>query len=302
MSSNEKIYNIEEIFALNQTDKILKSKAKEIDKNFYHYTKLNAVDDILFGDENNNKFFFVRNIDSMNDVDEKELHKKNAKKIHSFCTCCTKYEKIPLWYLYSGISGKGARIGFTPGKMIKFLNSITCVYPVNDNKVDYVHPLKIEKDFELKCGWVYYLMGGNTHVIHKNKLYKIEIPKRKILENNFFVKKYPWKYECEFRIVFLNKTNEVFEKIAIPIPENIIPTLEIMSGPENKFTEKDKIQYISYGIKREKIKDSDLKIKMDLFKNNKNNIISEIDDWCDDENCLEVCKYIKSKNKCKKSL
>jgi hypothetical protein len=106
----------------NQTNDILKRSAQEIGKKFYHHTTKESVFNILRPDEKGNRFFFLRNILEMNDRDESKLHKTNGKKIHSFCTCCTKYEKIPLWYMYSGICGDGARIGITPGKMLNFIN------------------------------------------------------------------------------------------------------------------------------------------------------------------------------------
>ena len=160
----EKIHSAQELLLQQQTVGVLNSKAKDIGQNFYHYTRIDAVKDILRGDERGNRFFFARNISVMNDTNEAKLHEDTGKKVHSFCTCSSKHEKIPLWYLYSGICGNGARLGFSPGRMLKFIKSIQVVYPVMDKEVDYDHPLHIHKDFDLECGWVFYLMNGNNRV------------------------------------------------------------------------------------------------------------------------------------------
>ena len=275
--ATEKVYTHEEIFALNQTDQIMKSKAKEIGKNFYHYTTVNSVDGILAGDGYGNHFIFVRNITKMNDLNEAEWHKDDGDRIHSFCTCCTRHEKIPLWYLYSGIRGNGARLGFTPGKMIEFLNSIKVAYPVEKGKVDYSKMLKINEDFELLCGWVYYLMDGNNRIMHKNTFYAVEKMDEETIKRSFFIKNYPWEYEREFRIIIINKTDTVFERIALELPSELIPSLEIMSAPEYTFTEEEKKKYISFGIKAEKIKKSKLNIKMNLLRNERENITASSD-------------------------
>lgn len=296
--SVEKIYTADEIFNLNKTDQIISSKAKDIESNFYHYTTISNVDKILSGDDKGNRFIFASNLLQMNDRNEAERHKLNGDKIHSFCLCCTKHEKIPLWYLYSGICGNGARLGFTPGKMLKFISNIDCVYPVKNGKVDYGIPLKKNVDFELQCGWVYYLMDGNNRIKYKNKFYAVEIISNDVLEDNLFVKDYPWEYEREFRIVIKNNTEIVYKRLAIPMLIDLIPSLEIMCAPEYEFNEIEKEKYISYGIKREKIKKSALKIHMDLLHNNKLDISSNIDKWCDDQQCEHICNYVKTRNQC----
>lgn len=295
----DNVYEVEDILFQNQTEQILGSKARQIGKNFYHYTRVENVLKILSGDESGNCFFHISNLLCMNDVNEATLHRENGDHIHSFCLCCSKHEKIPLWYLYSGICGKGARIGFTPGKMLQFLRSIDTVYPVVGGQPDYEKPLKIHRDFEMQCGWVYYLMDGRNRVFYRNEYYPIEVVRPETMGKCYFIKDYPWEYEREFRIVIENKTEESFLKIALPLPKELIPTLEIMFAPEHLLTEEEKTEFIKLGIKEEKLMPSGLKIHMDLLKQNKEYILNQMNEWCEEDSCESLCAYIYGKKCCK---
>lgn len=297
-----KEYTAAELLNFNPTDKILKSKAKELSKNFYHYTTSDSLKGILTKDENGNRFLHISNLSVMNDRLEEELHHNNSEKVHSLCFSCTSHEKIPLWYLYSGICGNGARLGFTPGKMLKLLNSINYVYAVDaDKKVDYSNVLdKSNGDFEFMCGWVYYIIEGYKRVVYRNDMYNVVGLDQEILKNNYFVKSYPWEYESEFRIVIKNNTSKTFSKVAIVIPEEIIPSLEVMSAPEQSFSDELKKAFLSSGIVPEKIKESKLRIEMNLLKNNRKAIVEYIDKWFEEDSSTAICKYISSQNKCDK--
>lgn len=291
---NNKTYTLNETLSFNNTEVIMSATAKEMGSNFYHYTTVKSLKEILVRDEKGNRFFFVSNIGKMNDLIEAKLHKKNADRIHSFCTCCTKHEKIPLWYLYSGIRGNGARIGITPGKMLKFLSSIEVVYPVVNGQVDYDAPMQKGNDFRLECGWVLYIMDGNNRIIYKNSQYAIEKMTESELSRNLFVKKYPWHYESEFRIIIYNNGDRIYDKIAIKIPDEIVSSFEIMSAPEYKFTKNEKQFFENVGISREKIKESKLQIQMDLLNNNIGDIFRYLDELYE-KNDDKVCEYLYKK-------
>ena len=49
----------------------------------------------------------------MNDLREADLHGAEKEDIFVQCFCNSDTEKIPMWYLYGGIVGRGASIGFT---------------------------------------------------------------------------------------------------------------------------------------------------------------------------------------------
>ena len=124
----------------------LPEKTKEFSGyTFWHYTSLNTADLIL-----QNKCMHIRNLSVMNDIDEAELHKNDKDFIHCLCWCNSNTEKIPMWYLYSGISGQGVSFGLTPSVMLTFIKSIKTITTPDK------HTLCIDKDFDLDYGWVFY--------------------------------------------------------------------------------------------------------------------------------------------------
>ena len=283
---------------MNNTEQILNSKAAEVNKHYYHYSSIDKIVKLLKPDKEGNRFIWVRTISQMNDLSETKLHEENGDEIHSFCMCCTESERIPLWYLYSGICGNGARLGFAAGKMLDFLRSIETVYPVVDNMVDYSQPLCKDKDFELLCGWVHYLRKEQKYFKYKGKNCYYKDIDEKQLKTNFFVKNYPWNYESEFRIVIKNNSGILFESVAIPLPKTLVKHIEIMSAPETSFNEEIEAQLISCGIKSVNIKESKLKIAMDLLSRNKDDIAAQIDKWYEEKYQTVICEHIRNKTNC----
>lgn len=123
------------------------SKAKDFaSADFWYYTRLSTLDKILDG-----KCVYVSNLEGMNDKDEELLHNSEKEFIHCFCLCNSGSEKIPMWYLYSGISGQGAALGFTPSIILRLISSIETVSTPDNKTVLYK-----DKDFDLSYGWVFY--------------------------------------------------------------------------------------------------------------------------------------------------
>lgn len=273
---------------------------------FYHYTSFDNAKKILTPKKSNkpNNFFYVSSLGIMNDVNEKNLHIKDKNNIFVFSTCNSNNERIPLWYLYAGICGKGVGLGFLPTEMFDFINGITTVYPVNENnKPKKENPLLINEDFELTCGWVFYVdkenekdikvkYKSNKEIISLDDYNKLEESK-----NNCFIKDYPWEYESEFRIVIKTKTN--YNRLAIPIPNKTISNMMVKLAPECSDKEKSFFTNADTGIKEENISDSKLKIKMELLKRNKTDFIDNLNNWCGVEDYKKMCNAIKLGKKCK---
>ena len=162
-----------------------------------------------------------------------ELRELNRPDIFVQCFCNSDSEKIPMWYLYGGIAGKGASFGFTPRVMLDYIRSIKYVTElVYDSVKDNYAPgvqFEIGPDFELQAGWVFYADyelpvkpwpkdSDVVRVNYFNKFLNVEEAEQ-FFDGNFFIKDYPWEYEKEFRLVFINKTGRKIDKIRIDLPE-----------------------------------------------------------------------------------
>lgn len=195
---------------------------------FWQYTSVDSIGKILGGN-----CFWVNNIAAMNDLHETELHERDKQDIFVQCFCNSNSEKIPMWYLYGGIAGKGASLGFTPRVMLDYIRSIKRVTELvyDPAKGTYVEGEQFEtgSDFELQVGWVFYADyelpvkpwpkdSNVVRVSYFNKFVNVEDAEQ-FFDGNYFVKDYPWEYEKEFRLVFINRTGNKIDKIKIDIPQ-----------------------------------------------------------------------------------
>lgn len=249
-------------------------KATEFAKNsFWHYTKLSTVEKIF-----ENRCIHVSSFATMNDLDEADLHWEKRGDVFALCFSNSGTEKIPMWYLYSGIDGNGAAIRITPTLMIYFVSSIENVTVLDGKYKGKI--LKRGIDFDIQFGWVYYNPPEQRdRFFYRNKWYRITDDLDVFLENNFFLKRYPWEYEQEFRIVFINKRKETFSKISVPISDKMISGMRLMLAPEinRKTIEETIAKYpeIKEHLYRN-IKKSKLAINMNLLERNKTVILGYV--------------------------
>lgn len=232
---------------------------------FWHYTKLSTVESIL-----ENRCFHVSSFANMNDLDEADLHWKNRGDVFALCFCNSNTEKIPMWYLYSGIDGNGAALGLTPAAMLSFLSSIDSATIIEGKQEG--KKLKRGIDFDVQCGWVYYNVSSEPdRYYYRNRWYKVDNPFL-FNRNNYFLKRYPWEYEQEFRIVFINKQKELFKKISVTIPDETLSSFKLMLAPEiNRRSVEEKIACYPaiQDLLYRRIERSKLSINMNLLERNK---------------------------------
>lgn len=215
--SNKKQIKTQKVFAADVKAKnvpVLDGKSEDFASGtFWQYTSVESIEKILDGD-----CFWVNNIGGMNDIHEAELHKTEKQDIFVQSFCHSDTEKIPMWYLYGGIVGKGASLGLTPGVMRDYINSIKfvteLVYDSDIKKYVSGRQFEIGRDFELQTGWVFYYdldrsdqnsSRTNTYVqIKYRKNFFSVIDPDEFFSGNYFIKDYPWEYEKEFRLVLIN--------------------------------------------------------------------------------------------------
>ena len=271
---------------------------------FWYYTTLVTADKIMSGCS-----FWVSNLCDMNDIDELKLHEQMKKKIFALCFCNSNTEKIPMWYLYSGIAGKGLSIGLTPGCMLDFLRSLISVKGIqeDDKQID----LSIGSDIELKFGWVYYRKKREPNqVFYKNKWYTLKDPYYFEAEN-YFLKAYPWEYEKEFRIVFVNKTKIEFKRLIVFIPNSIRQSMKLRLAPEITLNELQKNKELHYVGKEplQNLMHSELNINMNLLKRNRKSLSEYLPEYLREEltnnepdvHSEELCEIIQGASRCIKS-
>lgn len=248
---------------------------------FLHYTSAYNAQQIL-----KNESFLFSNMKNMNDKDEESEYGKDAKKVFSLCFVDgkdgTDNEKIPLWYLYSGISGDGVSLGLTSKKMLDWINGIEEVKVLDQDRQETGRILKRDVDFYLDYGWVYYLKKNGTVKLRNGKG-SINDSKLKFRyrdnPKNMFVKAYPWEYENEFRIVI--RTNEEFERLKVTLPEEIQKAFQITFAPEAHKNESKNQEAANYLKKGWKTKNSGLDISMGLCGRNIGNFTDFISQCAD---------------------
>lgn len=233
---------------------------------FWHYTTLSTADKILESES-----IHVGLMANMNDLDETELHAVDAARVYSVCFCNSDTEKIPMWYLYAGISGKGATVGLTPSVMKLLIDSLDTVYAYkSENGTKAEIPLTKNKDFNVEYGWVFYRKKEQpSQVMYKGQWY--ELTDQEAFEtNNYFIKSYPWEYEKEFRIVIHNKTDVCYDHLALKFSEKIYKKLKVKLAPEQKEITAEQLPKLK-GFQKyllTKLEKSALNINMNLCKRN----------------------------------
>lgn len=277
---------------------ILPEQAASFSKaSFWYYTRLSTADKIL-----NSSSFRVSNLKEMNDLDEVQLHVEDQECVFALCFCNSNTEKIPMWYLYSGIAGNGAALGLTPSKMMSFIRSIKTVRGVIGNAPP-VH-LTVGHEVELQYGWVFYRKKDSQgEVLYRNKWYAVDDSQR-FEKDNFFLKAYPWEYEKEFRIVLVNRTETKYDALFVNIPEEIRAGIKVKLAPElnkEKFRQVKDIKCIGKDPRYEP-QYSNLSINMNLFHRNRKSLPdylrTEFSKDSPDIEPAELCEMIRIAEKC----
>lgn len=250
---------------------------------YYHYTKLDVVNRIL---ENNRIRFGC--VERFND---KEEVKQIVDSKHKFALCFSTgvNENLPLWYLYSGISGKGARLRLKKSifkRMIEKPSFYLCHFS-GERKISEV--LLKSSDYSFKVRDVLYCSIKDCKTSAKyNTMTNYNIPKcdlkAYIKSNNGFTKNIIWFYEKETRLL-IELTSEGIRKLSgYKLKKGDYCCVEMDISCVNKdiiidlapeISPEDNIFDMYLNIKNHVIETSKLnysqyinQIEMDLFKSN----------------------------------
>lgn len=171
---------------------------------FFHYTKLEIINDILGG-----KSFLLFSPGESNDPIERGISRKERRFMLSFSTGI--HENIPLWYLYGGVDGRGGRLSFTATQVRDMVqNAQYSLIEVDEQKkpIDGAAAIPLSaSDFDRTLqDVIYYEQRGNAVTLKYNTMTNNErIPRQEFEEflkrNDAFVKSLPWYYEKETRLL-----------------------------------------------------------------------------------------------------
>lgn len=268
-------------------------------KCYFHYTSLKNVNEIL--DTKILRFNSLAKTSNDNSEKEKYMeYEKNEKKLFSLCFSTGMTENLPLWYLYSGIDGCGARIGFTKKSFSTFKDADYFIVEINEeypfDKIGKRKKLN-KKNYTVICRDILYI-GEDAE---KSRFYRAKYNgslKKDISEKTYksiekeyssSIKGLIWFYEKETRVtVEITKTDLLDPQKNYAVLCDIKPVfkdLSIRLAPE--FGKVDENFFEKYkGIKEwtmAQLQKSDFagQIKMNL----KERMCNECHVKCSAENC-----------------
>ena len=171
--------------------------------NFYHYTKLKHIKEIL-----ENQSFLLSRCGCTNDPMEKNIVDRD--RCFALCFSHGKVDNIPMWYLYSGVNGKGGSLKLTKGLIYDLVNNATVSLEVNDKSNKKTpDPIILEKtDYEVILQDVLYVESNDNfytaNITYDNytlKNFNGEEFEKFRERNSAFLKSAIWHYEKETRLL-----------------------------------------------------------------------------------------------------
>lgn len=97
---------------------------------FCHYTTIDSARKIISGET-----IYLNCFDNMNDLSERDDHKYEKDQVFTVSFCHSETKSIPLFYLYSGIDGKGCRMEFSAAKLREMIEKNRSFIPLIVNCV-----------------------------------------------------------------------------------------------------------------------------------------------------------------------
>ena len=203
-------------------------------------------------------------------------------------------ENLPLWFLYSGTNGKGARLKFIRNDILKWIASKN-MKMVLYNESNKVADLEIDNNCEIYFQDILYITKENNsyRAKYNNKMFtnidEKTIDKYKEKYSGFY-KGIIWFYEKETRLLLKIKDEKLLDKevieqkkeayhIELDIPDFVYKNIDITFSPQYKTSEDIEEEYHKEGfkklIKTKKLSDYAGQIDIDLCANCKEKCINK---------------------------
>ncbi len=257
---------------------------------YFHYTDIGSLNKIL--ESKSLKMSKLWYKEKANDYIEQEWYSKNGKNLFSFCLCTGTSESLPLWYLYSGVDGQGARIEFSKKAIIKLIKNSKVYIRINDKK-----NILEKSKYEIYAYDILYLGKDATkdaYRIKYNDKIRNNISKKEYDTIQSTYKKCPkgliWFYEKETRLEIKITDEEILKNenydIFLDISE-IIDLISVRLGPQADEQKRDDIINEPKNIHIKKFIHTKLQLS-DYKGEIKINIKNKHCDNCKNKKCLNV--------------
>lgn len=213
MSDIEKSFKWSDFPTLNNSTDLMNylNKRWRTHTQYCHYTSIEAVNSILGGQS-----FLLGCVDRFNDKEDRKQFGDVRNQRHNYALCFSTgvNENLSLWYLYSGVEGKGARIRWGKNTFNKWIENAKYTLETMDGagKIYDTLPLLEGKTMKRQVQDVLYSrvkpsqsgqelsvdLKYNTMTNHNFPGVELDAYKMK---NNGFNKSLVWYYEKETRIL-----------------------------------------------------------------------------------------------------
>ena len=108
--------NFKDIVTAEQINSLIEEKSYS-HTYYYHYSDLEGIQGIQ-----NSKKIYVSSMLFSNDVSEHSKFGEETYRYFQLCFSTGTTENLPLWFLYSGINGRGARIALRKKSIRKWID------------------------------------------------------------------------------------------------------------------------------------------------------------------------------------
>ena len=212
---------------------------------FYHYSNLCNINNII-GEHT----FYISSVKRLNDANEKKVFEGDENRYYSLCFSTGQNENLSLWYLYSGIEGKGGRLSLTYKKLSKLIERSEYTLWVCDEQGKAIKEIrKLSRDEDILVTFrdilyarksnmsPYYDLKYNTMTNHNN-ITEDEMVKYQEKYKGF-VKGLIWYHEKESRIL-VRLQDHIFDSldtdktylIKMCFPETLLKEFKLQFAPE----------------------------------------------------------------------
>lgn len=277
------MFKFKEISTADEISALIEKKAYTHTQ-YYHYSQLEGIKGIL-----NDQKLWVSSMCFSNDTTEHSRFGNDTYYYFQLCFSTGTTENLPLWFLYSGTNGKGARISFgkkTINNLIDFKNMHAELIDIQGgNRTTLIDGDNCHMEFKdiiyRKKELNKYRLKYNTQV---NDSFPIEEMDKVERNNKAFIKEIIWYYEKETRLLIrvdeklidkglFKDVKESPYRIELSIPDDCYKDIEVMLSPVYDESKQEEIDAILKGesfLKLNKAKTLSEyagQIKIDLCRN-----------------------------------